>query len=230
MTAARTCFQCSGCEDFGDELRIPGRSERDWLRKTRAALSHVPVKYFVVKNCGNAESRVFDQPFLNRVGKRRSLARILSFSLSRDLANAVLHDFCGFGRMRSRHGRWRNPFADLPAGGCPKDMSTARSSLRASCATVDRRRVVPPADVDSCNPEDFPVSSCGQQVNRMLRQAMRNADTDSQELLSLLRLSRVHPVERDPDPFVRNFRRTFDLTSREISSGVTARPLFSSCS
>ena len=55
------------------------------------------VKYFVVKNRWDSESRVFDQPFLNCVGKLRSLARILPFSLSRDLADAVLHHFGRFG-------------------------------------------------------------------------------------------------------------------------------------
>jgi hypothetical protein len=58
----------------------------------------VPVKYFVVKNCGDAESRVFDEPLLNRVGKFCSLAWIFLFSLARDLSNAMFHDFRGFFR------------------------------------------------------------------------------------------------------------------------------------
>src|SRR5688572_8182095 len=97
MTATRACFECSGGEDFGDELRIPSRSERDRLRKTRTAFRHVTVQYLVVKNRGNTESRVFEQPLLNGVGKRRALAWILALSLPRDLANAVFHDLSGFG-------------------------------------------------------------------------------------------------------------------------------------
>ena len=98
MTAARACFECSGGEDFGDELRVPRGRERNRLRKTRTALGHVSVQYLVVKNRGNAESRVFEQPFLHGVGKRRALAWIFTFSLPRDLADAIFHDFGGFGR------------------------------------------------------------------------------------------------------------------------------------
>src|SRR5215216_494632 len=98
MTAARACFECAGSENFADKLRVPGRSERDWLRKTRTALGHVSVQYLVVKNSGNAEPRVFEQPFLNGVGEGRAFAWIIAFSLSRDLADAVFHHLGGFGR------------------------------------------------------------------------------------------------------------------------------------
>jgi hypothetical protein len=60
-------------------------------------LGHVPVKYLVVKNGRDTESRVFEQPFLNVVRKLRSGAWILSLSLTRYLADAVLHHLGGFG-------------------------------------------------------------------------------------------------------------------------------------
>src|SRR6185503_12349576 len=99
MTAARACFECSGGENFGDELRIPRGCERDRLRKTRTAFGHVSVQYLIVKNRGNAESSIFEQPFLNRVSERCALARILAFSLPRDLADTVFHHLGGFGRI-----------------------------------------------------------------------------------------------------------------------------------
>src|SRR5687767_461298 len=98
MTSAGTRLQGSGGEDFCDELRIPRSRQGYWLRETCAALRHVSVKYLVVKNRRDSESRVFDQPFLNRVGKLCSLARIFPFSLPCDLADTVLHDFRRPGR------------------------------------------------------------------------------------------------------------------------------------
>src|ERR1041385_2677356 len=99
LTSARTRFHCSGGENLRDKLRIPGGGECYWLRKTRAALGHVAVKYFVMKNRRNAESRVLDQPFLHSVGKHGALTRTFSFSLSRNLPDAVLHDFGGLRRI-----------------------------------------------------------------------------------------------------------------------------------
>ncbi len=99
LTSASACLHGACREDLRDELRIPRGSQRDRLRKTRAALGHVSVQYLVMKNRGNTESRVFEQPFLHGVGERRTLARILAFSLPRDLANTVFHHLGGFGRI-----------------------------------------------------------------------------------------------------------------------------------
>src|SRR5512132_1818710 len=93
MTSTCTCLQRPSSEDSCDELWIPCRSERYRLRKTCAAFGHVPVKYFVMKNGWNAESRVFDQPFLNCVGEQCALAWTLLLPLPRNLSDTIFHYF-----------------------------------------------------------------------------------------------------------------------------------------
>src|SRR5262245_47669361 len=93
LTPASTRLQRPRRKDSANEFRIPCGRECDWLRKAGAALGHVPVKYFVVKNHRDTESGVLDEPFLNCVRKLGSFARVLKLSLSRYLADAVFHDF-----------------------------------------------------------------------------------------------------------------------------------------
>jgi hypothetical protein len=100
VTATGSRFQRAGSEDLTEEFRIPTTGQGDWLGKTGAALGHVSVQYFVVKNCRNTEARVLDQPLLEGVGKEGSFARTLAFSLASDLADAVLHYFFGFFRRQ----------------------------------------------------------------------------------------------------------------------------------
>ena len=99
LTSTRARLQRTGGEDLCDEVRVPGGGECYRLRETGAALGHVTMKYLVVKNRGDAEPRVLDQPLLHCVGKHRPLARAFSFSLSRNLADAVFHDLRCFGRV-----------------------------------------------------------------------------------------------------------------------------------
>ena len=105
MAATSACFLGGGGEHSVDEFRIPRCRERNRLRKTRAALSHVAVKNFVVKDRGDAEPRVFNQPLLRGVGEDCAVARAFLFPLSRDLADAVFHYLSGFfGREVSAIG------------------------------------------------------------------------------------------------------------------------------
>src|SRR5437899_723885 len=98
MTSARPCLLRGGSEKLKNELRVPRSRQRNRLRKTRAALGHVTVQNLVMKNRGNPEPRVFDQPLLHRVGKDSSLARTFALALTCDLADAVFHHLRGFLR------------------------------------------------------------------------------------------------------------------------------------
>src|SRR5204863_28283 len=100
VAAASAGLECSGGEHPRDKLRVPRSCECDRLRKTGAALAHVAVQYLIVKNRGDAEPRVLCKPLLHGVGKRRRLARTFAFSLACDLADAVLHHFRGFRRIK----------------------------------------------------------------------------------------------------------------------------------
>src|SRR5262245_21455445 len=67
VAAANASLQRGGGEDFGDQIRVPTRRERDRSRETRAALRHVPVQSLVVKHSRDAQTRVLFQPLLKRV-------------------------------------------------------------------------------------------------------------------------------------------------------------------
>ena len=56
------------------------------------------MKYLVVKNRRNTESRVLNEPLLNGVGKHGARARIFLFPLPRNLADAMFHNLRGLGR------------------------------------------------------------------------------------------------------------------------------------
>src|SRR5262245_6910924 len=98
VTAANAGLQRGGCEDFGDQIGVPTRSQRDRRRKTRTALRHVSVQSLVVKHGRDAQPRVLFQPLLQRIRVNRRLARVLSFALTRDLPDAMFHH--GGGRFR----------------------------------------------------------------------------------------------------------------------------------
>src|SRR5437867_11814928 len=95
MTSARPCLLRGGSEKLKDELRVPRSRQRNRLRKTRAAPRHVAMQNLIVQNRGDAEPRVFDQPFLHRVREDGALAPTFLLSLSRDLADAILHHLRG---------------------------------------------------------------------------------------------------------------------------------------
>src|SRR5690606_342312 len=56
--------------DTTDERRVPRRRERDRLRKRRRTLAHQTVQRLVERNDRNAESRLLDEPALDRVDAR----------------------------------------------------------------------------------------------------------------------------------------------------------------
>ena len=96
MAAARSRFEGGHRKDFADEIRIPTTGERYWLRETRAPLGHVAVQYFIMKDRGDAQPTVFNEPLLDCIGEDGSLTRTLSFSLSRNLPDSVFHDQARF--------------------------------------------------------------------------------------------------------------------------------------
>ena len=89
LTAASSGFKRSGGENFSYEIRIPSARQCDWLRETCAPPGHLTVQDLIVKDCRNPQSRLFNQPLLQRVCKDGSVPRPLLLTLSGDLADAV---------------------------------------------------------------------------------------------------------------------------------------------
>src|SRR4030095_15549001 len=82
------------------KVQVPTIRQRNWLRKRVAALGHMTVEDLVVKNCRNTKSRIFNQPFLERVRKCCPITRTFSFALPANLPYAILHDLSGFLRRQ----------------------------------------------------------------------------------------------------------------------------------
>src|SRR5678815_2362562 len=91
LAAASSGFKRPGGKNFCDEIRIPGTGECDWLRETGTSFGHMAVQNLVMKDRGNPQTCVFNQPPLRRVCKDSSFARSFLLTLSRDLPDPVFH-------------------------------------------------------------------------------------------------------------------------------------------
>ena len=78
MRAAHARFLGGHGEKRFDQFGIECRAQTDRLRKTRRADGRVAVQAFLVKNHRNAEPRMFDEKFLDRVGQFRRFAGIFA--------------------------------------------------------------------------------------------------------------------------------------------------------